>query len=83
MINDLIEFEPNIYIYDNYPNGIGFSEMLYEKIEEILNQIVKVIENCECKDGCPSCIGPPIRKDSKTKSAAKFILNNLLNKIYN
>jgi len=83
MINDLIEFEPNIYIYDNYPNGIGFSEMLYEKIEEILSQIIKVIENCECKDGCPSCIGPPIRKDSKTKAAAKFILNNLLNKVYN
>lgn len=81
--NELIEFEPNIYIYDNYPNGIGFSEMLYERIEEILNQIVKIIDNCECNEGCPSCIGPPIRKDSKTKLAAKFILNNLLNKVYN
>jgi DEAD/DEAH box helicase domain-containing protein len=81
--NDLVEFEPNIYIYDNYPNGIGFSEMLYEKIEEILNQTIQVIETCECKDGCPSCIGPPIKRDSKTKLAAKFILNSLLGKIYN
>jgi len=81
--NDLVEFEPNIYIYDNYPNGIGFSEMLYEKIEEILNQTIQVIETCECKDGCPSCIGPPIKRDSKTKLAAKFILNSLLGRIYN
>ncbi len=41
------------------------------------------IDNCECNEGCPSCIGPPILKDSKANLAAKFILNNLLDKVYN
>lgn len=81
--SNLVEFEPNIYIYDNYPNGIGFSEMLYERIEEILKETVSVIESCECKEGCPSCIGPPVRKGSKTKEAARFIINSLLNNVYN
>ena len=29
-------FEPTIFIYDNYPGGIGFSESLFQRHEECL-----------------------------------------------
>jgi DEAD/DEAH box helicase domain-containing protein len=76
------QFEPNIYIYDNYPNGIGFSDVLYEKAGDLLELVLEVIENCNCSRGCPSCIGPPVRSEGNPKSAASFILKRLLDQIY-
>ncbi len=79
----LASFEPNIFIYDNYPNGIGFSEILYEKGVEILENLLNMIEKCPCSNGCPSCVGPPIRNDGKHKQAALYIIKSLLGNIYN
>lgn len=76
-------FEPNIFIYDNYPNGIGFSEVLYERGEEVLETLIAMIKKCPCSNGCPSCVGPPIRNDGNHKKAAQYILNSLLGDIYN
>ncbi len=76
-------FEPNIYIYDSYPNGIGFSEVLYRKGTELIEEVLSTIENCDCPSGCPSCVGPPIRKGGKHKEAAKFIISSISGKVYN
>jgi DEAD/DEAH box helicase domain-containing protein len=80
--NILRDFEPNIYIYDSYPNGIGFSEILYEKAEEVLEKTLEAIERCNCERGCPSCVGPPIRSKDNQKAAAKFIISLLLDRVY-
>lgn len=78
----LRDFEPNIYIYDSYPNGIGFSEVLYERAEEIFEGVLDAIDRCPCERGCPSCVGPPIRTNDNHKDAAKFIVSLLLDKVY-
>lgn len=75
-------FEPNIYIFDNYPNGIGFSEVLFAKGDEVLEKTLEVIENCTCERGCPSCVGPPIRPQDNHKDAARFIIKLLSGKVY-
>ncbi len=79
----LSNFEPTIYIYDNYPNGIGLSETLYENVSEVFMKILDVIENCNCERGCPSCVGPPIKQEGNHKQAAEFIIKLLLGKVYN
>lgn len=78
---ELNNFEPNIYIFDNYPNGIGFSEILFERTDILLEQILLVIDTCECKRGCPSCVGPPIRTEGNHKDAARFIMKLLMDRI--
>jgi DEAD/DEAH box helicase domain-containing protein len=78
----LRRFEPNIYIYDSYPNGIGFSEVLYEKTADIFERTLEAIKSCNCERGCPSCVGPPIRSTDNHKDAARFILSLLLEKVY-
>ncbi|NIM15863.1 MAG: DEAD/DEAH box helicase [Candidatus Aminicenantes bacterium] len=78
----LRDFEPNIYIYDSYPNGIGFSEVLFEKGEEIFEKILEAVDRCNCERGCPSCVGPPIRSKDNHKDAAKFIISVLLDRVY-
>ncbi|ESU30406.1 ATP-dependent helicase [Bacillus sp. 17376] len=49
--------KPTIFFYDRYPGGIGLSEKIYSGIEEILKQTKQMVKNCQCSDGCPSCIG--------------------------
>ncbi len=51
-------FEPNIYLYDKYPGGIGFSEPLFRLSPNLLENTRRLIMNCPCESGCPSCVGP-------------------------
>jgi DEAD/DEAH box helicase domain-containing protein len=50
--------EPRIFIYDNYPGGIGFSEPLFQMHEDLLARTRELIAGCECLHGCPGCVGP-------------------------
>ena len=76
-------FEPNIFIFDRYPGGVGFSATLYEKAEPLLAKALEIIEACPCPNGCPSCVGPAIRAGTDPKAAARFILKLLLERLDN
>ncbi|HEX9007423.1 MAG TPA: Zn-binding domain-containing protein, partial [Bacteroidota bacterium] len=49
---------PSVVLYDQVPEGIGFSQKLYEMHSELIARALELVEQCECKDGCPSCVGP-------------------------
>jgi ATP-dependent helicase YprA (DUF1998 family) len=70
-------FEPNLYIYDAYPGGIGFSEPLYRVHDLLLRRTRELIDACPCENGCPSCVGPAGEKSERTKEAALAILERL------
>jgi DEAD/DEAH box helicase domain-containing protein len=70
-------FEPNLYLYDAYPGGIGFSEPLYHVHELLLGKTRELISACPCDKGCPSCVGPAGMKTERTKEAALKILSHL------
>src|ERR1700728_4185830 len=70
-------FEPNLYLYDAYPGGIGFSEPLYHVHELLLQKTRELISGCPCDKGCPSCVGPAGMKAGRTKEAAVAILSHL------
>ncbi len=76
---DRIElFEPAIYLYDNYPGGIGFSPVLFKEHSGLLIKSKRHIENCSCIDGCPSCVGPVEEIGLRGKEASKALLNALI-----
>ena len=56
----LEEFEPVIFLYDSFPGGMGIAEPLYERRHELLGKALSLIERCECKAGCPACVGPQL-----------------------
>ncbi len=70
-------FEPNLYLYDAYPGGIGFSEPLFRVHDILLRRTRELIVGCPCESGCPSCVGPAGEKCEKTKEAALAILERL------
>jgi DEAD/DEAH box helicase domain-containing protein len=50
--------EPRIFVFDNYPSGIGFSEPLFAMDDELRRRTRDLIAGCECQQGCPACVGP-------------------------
>jgi DEAD/DEAH box helicase domain-containing protein len=73
-----------IFLYDAYPGGLGFANKGYELLEKIITHAQKIISECECVDGCPSCVR---QTDAMMwggvdpdKEAATFILEEIKNK---
>ena len=75
--NDL-DKSPRLFIYDNYPGGIGFSEPLFRMHRELLDETRRLIADCECESGCPGCVGPVGDTGPLAKVAALRILDLLL-----
>jgi len=72
------DFEPNIFIYDNYPGGIGLSPSLFALESRLLEHGLKTLEACPCRDGCPSCVGATNESGKDAKRVARVILLGLL-----
>jgi DEAD/DEAH box helicase domain-containing protein len=73
----LSAFEPNLYLYDNYPGGIGQSAALYKLAPRLLDGAAKLLAACPCEAGCPSCVGPIGEVGERGKEVAGRILKEL------
>ena len=67
-------FEPNLYLYDNYPGGIGQSAALFKLTRTLLEGASRLLESCGCDAGCPSCVGPIGEVGERGKEVAGRIL---------
>jgi len=70
-------FEPNLYLYDVYPGGIGQSAPLYRLAPQLLRQTAELLAACGCEAGCPSCVGPTGEVGERGKEVAARILREL------
>jgi DEAD/DEAH box helicase domain-containing protein len=48
-----------IFIYDGHPGGVGITQRGYEQFERLLGDAERLIEECPCESGCPSCVQSP------------------------
>lgn len=51
-------FVPTVYLYDNFPGGVGLSEPLWQRQGELVQRAGELVQRCDCKAGCPACVGP-------------------------
>ncbi len=51
-------FQPNIFLYDAYPGGIGQSQPLFSMRDRLIAGTSALLRECPCETGCPSCVGP-------------------------
>ena len=70
-------FQPNLYLYDAYPGGIGFSEPLYRVTDVLLSRTRELIAACSCANGCPSCVGPAGDQGERSKEVVLAVLEQL------
>jgi DEAD/DEAH box helicase domain-containing protein len=50
---------PTIFIYDGHPGGVGITRRGYDQFERLVADAQRVIGECPCRDGCPSCVQSP------------------------
>jgi len=72
------DFVPTVYLYDNYPGGIGLSAPLYDLRRQVVLGAAKLVSACACAGGCPACVGPILATDEarglSPKAAALQVL---------
>jgi DEAD/DEAH box helicase domain-containing protein len=69
--SELQRFTPTLFLYDNYPGGIGITSSLYHNRSVIVSDAHQLIESCECAHGCPGCIGPILASEEDLKATPK------------
>ena len=57
--------EPAIFMYDRYPGGLGYAERGYAIVGELLSASLRLIEDCPCEMGCPSCVSLPVLRPAQ------------------
>jgi DEAD/DEAH box helicase domain-containing protein len=50
---------PTIFIYDGHPGGVGITKRGYDEFERLVRDAQRLIGECPCKAGCPSCVQSP------------------------
>lgn len=82
-INDR-QFIPTVFLYDNFPGGIGISTSLYDLRHEVISKTIALVKDCSCQFGCPSCVCPILASDENRgyapKQAALTVLSLLSHK---
>ncbi len=76
------QFRPTVFLYDNYPGGIGLSAPLYDLRERVVKEAHDLVQACGCNHGCPACVGPILASEEQRghspKKAALDVLGLLL-----
>ncbi len=61
---DSFAFRPAVFLYDNYPGGIGIAAPLFDIRAEVLARTADLVTHCACRDGCPACVGPVLAEST-------------------
>ena len=48
-----------IFIYDGHPGGVGISRRGFEEFARLVGDAHRLIAECPCRSGCPSCVQSP------------------------
>jgi DEAD/DEAH box helicase domain-containing protein len=48
-----------IFIYDGHPGGVGITRVGFERFESLVDDALRLISECPCRAGCPSCVQSP------------------------
>ncbi|HXP99265.1 MAG TPA: DEAD/DEAH box helicase [Solirubrobacteraceae bacterium] len=72
---------PTIFIYDGHPGGIGITRLAYQRFEELCRDAHRLIAECPCESGCPSCVQSPKcgnLNEPLSKAGARVLLEGMV-----
>jgi DEAD/DEAH box helicase domain-containing protein len=72
---------PTIFIYDGHPGGIGITRLAFQRFEELCRDAHRLIVECPCKSGCPSCVQSPKcgnLNEPLSKAGARVLLDSMI-----
>ena len=72
---------PTIFIYDGHPGGVGLTRAAFLRFEELCRDALRLIAECPCRSGCPSCVQSPKcgnLNEPLAKGGARQLLEGML-----
>ncbi len=76
-----LQFRPTVFLYDNYPGGIGLSASLFDLRARVVAGARRLVAACPCREGCPACIGPILgdqeQREGSARDLALLVLSSL------
>jgi DEAD/DEAH box helicase domain-containing protein len=73
--------KPTIFIYDGHPGGVGLTRAAFLRFEELCRDAHRLIAECPCRHGCPSCVQSPKcgnLNEPLSKTGAGLLLGSML-----
>ncbi len=70
-------WEPDLFVYDRYPGGVGLSAPLFKLRKKLVEMTAELIRDCPCETGCPSCVGPMGEVGERAKEVGVRLLDRL------
>ncbi len=64
-----------LFVFDAIEGGAGYSEKIYEKFTDVLELSRRIIGECECGTGCPSCV-PPLPPGVDTEQLERLLVES-------
>ena len=72
-------YSPTLFLYEHTPGGIGLAERIYDQRDVLMARALRLIEGCDCKSGCPACVGPAeSHGEQSRKSVALELLRGVV-----
>ena len=71
-------FAPTLFLYDNYPGGVGLSAPLFDTATGLVADAVSLVRDCPCTWGCPACIGPTLAHEDARDVTPKHLALQVL-----
>jgi len=68
---------PVVYLWEAVPGGVGLSQRLFERTDELVTGAAALIAGCSCDEGCPACVGP----HGETGGAGRTLALRLLRQV--
>jgi DEAD/DEAH box helicase domain-containing protein len=50
---------PTVFVYDGHAGGVGIAQRGHDRFAELVANAARVVGECRCRDGCPSCVQSP------------------------
>jgi DEAD/DEAH box helicase domain-containing protein len=72
---------PTIFLYDGHPGGVGIARTAFARFEELCSDAHRLIAECPCAEGCPSCVQSPKcgnLNEPLSKAGARALLQRML-----
>jgi DEAD/DEAH box helicase domain-containing protein len=72
---------PTIFLYDGHPGGVGITRQGFREFEVLSGDAHRLIAECPCQSGCPSCVQSPKcgnLNEPLAKDGARELLGRML-----
>lgn len=70
----------SVFLYDSFGGGLGLTQVLHQRFDELVDLARSVVVSCPCSSGCPSCVMLSRRPDGNrdlSKEGARLLLESL------